>query len=68
MRFTRLKLNGFKSFVDPTDLVIADGLTGVVGPNGAGKTTLLNVISGFVKPVAGSVKDSTAAVAVYPVG
>ena len=41
MRFTRLRLNGFKSFVDPTDLVIADGLTGVVGPYGCGKTNLL---------------------------
>ena len=41
LRFSRLKLNGFKSFVDPTDLVIADGLTGVVGPNGCGKSNLL---------------------------
>ncbi|MEM9249347.1 MAG: AAA family ATPase [Pseudomonadota bacterium] len=41
MRFTRLRLNGFKSFVDPTDLVIGDGLTGVVGPNGCGKSNLL---------------------------
>jgi hypothetical protein len=31
VQFTRLRLNGFKSFVDPTDLVIARGLTGVVG-------------------------------------
>jgi chromosome segregation protein len=37
LRFTKLRLNGFKSFVDPTDLVIHDGLTGVVGPNGCGK-------------------------------
>ena len=44
MRFTRLKLNGFKSFVDPTDLVIADGLTGVVGPNGCGKSNLLEAL------------------------
>ncbi len=41
MRFTRLRLNGFKSFVDPTDLIISDGLTGVVGPNGCGKSNLL---------------------------
>ncbi len=41
MRFSRLRLNGFKSFVDPTDLVIGDGLTGVVGPNGCGKSNLL---------------------------
>jgi chromosome segregation protein len=44
LRFTRLRLNGFKSFVDPTDLVIADGLTGVVGPNGCGKSNLLEAL------------------------
>ncbi len=44
MRFTRLRLNGFKSFVDPTDLVIQEGLTGVVGPNGCGKSNLLEAL------------------------
>ncbi len=44
MRFNRLRLNGFKSFVDPTDLVIHDGLTGVVGPNGCGKSNLLEAL------------------------
>lgn len=44
MRFNRLKLTGFKSFVDPTDLIIADGLTGVVGPNGCGKSNLLEAL------------------------
>ncbi|WP_372604282.1 chromosome segregation protein SMC [Actibacterium sp.] len=44
MRFSRLRLNGFKSFVDPTDLVILDGLTGVVGPNGCGKSNLLEAL------------------------
>ncbi|MFA5538032.1 MAG: chromosome segregation protein SMC [Gemmobacter sp.] len=44
MRFTRLRLNGFKSFVDPTDLLIAEGLTGVVGPNGCGKSNLLEAL------------------------
>ncbi|SDY62345.1 condensin subunit Smc [Jannaschia faecimaris] len=44
MRFSRLRLQGFKSFVDPTDLVIADGLTGVVGPNGCGKSNLLEAL------------------------
>jgi hypothetical protein len=44
LRFQRLRLNGFKSFVDPTDLVIADGLTGVVGPNGCGKSNLLEAL------------------------
>jgi chromosome segregation protein len=44
VQFTRLRLNGFKSFVDPTDLVIARGLTGVVGPNGCGKSNLLEAL------------------------
>ncbi|EEW26256.1 chromosome segregation protein SMC [Rhodobacter ferrooxidans] len=44
MRFARLRLNGFKSFVDPTDLVIHPGLTGVVGPNGCGKSNLLEAL------------------------
>lgn len=44
LRFTRLRLNGFKSFVDPTDLIIHEGLTGVVGPNGCGKSNLLEAL------------------------
>ena len=44
MRFSRLRLTGFKSFVDPTDLIIGDGLTGVVGPNGCGKSNLLEAM------------------------
>lgn len=44
MRFDRLRLNGFKSFVDPTDLVIHEGLTGIVGPNGCGKSNLLEAL------------------------
>ena len=44
MQFTRLRLTGFKSFVDPTDLLIQPGLTGVVGPNGCGKSNLLEAL------------------------
>ncbi len=44
MRFSKLSLAGFKSFVDPTDLLISDGLTGVVGPNGCGKSNLLEAL------------------------
>ncbi len=41
MHFQRLRLSGFKSFVDPTDFRIEPGLTGIVGPNGCGKSNLL---------------------------
>ncbi|MGV6849751.1 MAG: chromosome segregation SMC family protein [Marinibacterium sp.] len=44
MRLTKLRLTGFKSFVDPTDLLIHEGLTGVVGPNGCGKSNLLEAL------------------------
>ncbi|MDT8346090.1 MAG: AAA family ATPase, partial [Thermohalobaculum sp.] len=44
MQLTRLRLQGFKSFVDPTELVIREGLTGVVGPNGCGKSNLLEAL------------------------
>ncbi len=40
MRITRLRLTGFKSFVEPSDFVIEPGLTAVVGPNGCGKSNL----------------------------
>ena len=44
MQFSKLRLVGFKSFVDPSELVIQDGLTGVVGPNGCGKSNLLEAL------------------------
>lgn len=44
MQIRRLKLSGFKSFVDPTELRIEPGLTGIVGPNGCGKSNLLEAI------------------------
>jgi chromosome segregation protein len=44
LRFRRLKLSGYKSFVDPTELRIEPGLTGVVGPNGCGKSNLLEAL------------------------
>jgi len=44
VRFSKLRLSGFKSFVDPTDLIIENGLTGVVGPNGCGKSNLLEAL------------------------
>jgi len=44
MRIKRLKLTGFKSFVESAELRIEPGLTGVVGPNGCGKSNLLEAI------------------------
>ncbi len=44
MQITRLRLLGFKSFVEPTELIIGPGLTGVVGPNGCGKSNLLEAL------------------------
>jgi len=45
MRINKIKLAGFKSFVDPTTLSLPGNLTGVVGPNGCGKS---NVIDGLM--------------------
>ena len=44
MQFSRLRLSGFKSFVDPTEFRIEPGLTGIVGPNGCGKSNLLEAL------------------------
>jgi chromosome segregation protein len=44
MQFTRLKLLGFKSFVEPSEFVIENGLTGIVGPNGCGKSNIVEAL------------------------
>ncbi|HEX3754765.1 MAG TPA: chromosome segregation protein SMC [Rhizomicrobium sp.] len=44
MKFTRLRLSGFKSFVEPTELYIEPGLTAVIGPNGCGKSNLFDAL------------------------
>lgn len=44
MKFSQLRLAGFKSFIDPTELKIDPGLTGVIGPNGCGKSNLLEAL------------------------
>ena len=41
MKFKKIKILGFKSFVDPTEISIEDGLTGIVGPNGCGKSNVV---------------------------
>jgi chromosome segregation ATPase len=44
MRLTKLKLAGFKSFVDPTTLALPGQLVGVVGPNGCGKSNVMDSV------------------------
>lgn len=44
MQFTKLRLAGFKSFVEPVEFAIEPGVTGIVGPNGCGKSNLVEAI------------------------
>ncbi len=62
MQISRLKLSGFKSFVEPAELRIERGLTGIVGPNGCGKSNLLEAIrwvmgEGSAKSLRGGAMD-----------
>jgi len=44
VQVTKLRLSGFKSFGQPTELLIEPGLTGIVGPNGCGKSNLVDAL------------------------
>jgi chromosome segregation protein len=44
MRLSKIKLAGFKSFVDPTSLKLPGNLTGIVGPNGCGKSNVIDAV------------------------
>lgn len=44
MKFNKLRVVGFKSFVEPSEFIIEPGLTGVVGPNGCGKSNLVEAL------------------------
>src|SRR5947199_8151028 len=44
IQIDRLRLVGFKSFVEATELTIGPGLTGIVGPNGCGKSNLVDAL------------------------
>ena len=45
MRLRKIKLSGFKSFVDPTTLIIPGNLVGIVGPNGCGKSNIIDAVT-----------------------
>ncbi len=45
MRLRKIKLAGFKSFVDPTTLLVSDNLVGIVGPNGCGKSNIIDAVT-----------------------
>src|SRR5919197_753136 len=62
MQIERLRLVGFKSFVDATELAVEPGLTGVVGPNGCGKSNLVEalrwvMVEGSAKRLRGGERD-----------
>ena len=44
MRLIKIKLAGFKTFVEPTTLVLPGALVGIVGPNGCGKSTVIDAV------------------------
>jgi len=44
MRLSKIKLAGFKSFVDPTSITLPGNLTGIVGPNGCGKSNVIDAV------------------------
>ena len=45
MRLRKIKLAGFKSFVEPTTLQVSDNLVGIVGPNGCGKSNIIDAVT-----------------------
>src|SRR5882757_3288642 len=44
MKLARLRVAGFKTFVEPTEVLFEDGLSGIVGPNGCGKSNLVEAL------------------------
>ncbi len=45
MRLRKIKLSGFKSFVDPTTLTVPGQVVGIVGPNGCGKSNIIDAVT-----------------------
>ena len=50
MKLLRLKLNGYKRFKEPTELLVRGKLTAIVGPNEAGKTSILHALEHLSSP------------------
>ena len=44
MRLTNIKISGFKSFVDKTEIILTKNITGVIGPNGCGKSNVVDAV------------------------
>src|SRR5262245_41358263 len=44
MRLNKIRIAGFKSFVDPTTVPLPSNLSGVVGPNGCGKSNIIDAV------------------------
>ena len=44
MRLSKIKLAGFKSFVDPTTIHVPSNLVGIIGPNGCGKSNVIDAV------------------------
>ena len=44
MRLSKIKLAGFKSFVDPTTIYLPSNLVGIIGPNGCGKSNIIDAV------------------------
>jgi chromosome segregation protein len=44
LKFQSVRISGFKSFLEPTEIQITEGLTGIVGPNGCGKSNIVEAI------------------------
>ena len=59
MRLSKIKLAGFKTFVDPTVLSFPSNLTGIIGPNGCGKSNIIDAIRALKTDAVTNVEDAT---------
>lgn len=45
MQLSKIKISGFKSFVDPTTIALPGKLVAIVGPNGCGKSNIIDAVT-----------------------